>query len=119
MSDGLDAARGREEEIELLLRRWQQSSHGEGQVVLLSGEPGIGKSRLIAALQERIEGEPRPALALLLLAISCRQRPLSHHRATRTGGRVSPARIRRIPSSPSSTPCSRRRRCPVRTAAPG
>src|SRR6516225_734548 len=37
---------GREEEIELLLRRWQQAKSGEGRVVLISGEPGIGKSRL-------------------------------------------------------------------------
>jgi class 3 adenylate cyclase/predicted ATPase len=48
---------GREEEIELLLRRWQRAASGEGQVVLISGEPGIGKSRLAAALRERLEGE--------------------------------------------------------------
>jgi class 3 adenylate cyclase/tetratricopeptide (TPR) repeat protein len=48
---------GREEEIELLLRRWQRAQTGEGQVVLLSGEAGIGKSRLTAALQERLQGE--------------------------------------------------------------
>ena len=41
---------GREEEIDLLLRRWEQAKSGEGRVVLLSGEPGIGKSRLTAAL---------------------------------------------------------------------
>jgi hypothetical protein len=35
---------GRDEELELLLRRWQRATAGEGQVVLLSGEPGIGKS---------------------------------------------------------------------------
>ena len=40
---------GRDEELELLLRRWRQAQEGEGQLVLLSGEPGIGKSRLIAA----------------------------------------------------------------------
>jgi class 3 adenylate cyclase len=45
---------GREEEIELLLRRWSRAKAGEGQVVLLSGEPGIGKSRLTAALLERL-----------------------------------------------------------------
>src|SRR5436309_4217100 len=44
---------GRAEELELLVQRWQQARAGKGQVVLLSGEPGIGKSRLIAALHER------------------------------------------------------------------
>jgi class 3 adenylate cyclase len=53
---------GREEEIELLLRRWQQSSRGEGQVVLISGEPGIGKSRLSAALKKRVDDEPHVPL---------------------------------------------------------
>ncbi len=48
---------GREEELELLLRRWQQAKQGEGRVVLLSGEPGIGKSRLTAALLDRVEAE--------------------------------------------------------------
>ena len=49
---------GREEEFELLIRRWQQVTSGEGRVVLISGEPGIGKSRLMAALAEQIETEP-------------------------------------------------------------
>jgi class 3 adenylate cyclase/predicted ATPase len=53
---------GREEEIELLLRRWRRAKDGEGQVVLLTGEPGIGKSRLAAALQERIGSEPHTRL---------------------------------------------------------
>ncbi len=48
---------GREEEIELLLRRWRRAAEGEGQVVLICGEPGIGKSRLTAALRERLESE--------------------------------------------------------------
>jgi predicted AAA+ superfamily ATPase len=48
---------GREEEIALLLRRWRRAAAGEGHVVLISGEPGIGKSRLTAALRERLEGE--------------------------------------------------------------
>jgi class 3 adenylate cyclase len=53
---------GREEELELLLRRWSKAKSGEGQVVLLSGEAGIGKSRLTAALLERLAGEPHTLL---------------------------------------------------------
>ena len=49
---------GRDEEVELILRRWSKAKSGEGQVVLLSGEPGIGKSRLTAALMERLANEP-------------------------------------------------------------
>ena len=52
-ASGLTALVGREEELELLLRRWSKAKTGEGQVVLLSGEAGIGKSRLTAALLER------------------------------------------------------------------
>jgi len=48
---------GRDEELELLLRRWQQAKNGAGRIVLLSGEAGIGKSRLGTALLERIAGE--------------------------------------------------------------
>jgi AAA ATPase domain len=54
----LTALVGREEELELLLRRWAKAKTGEGQVVLLSGEAGIGKSRLTAALLERLANEP-------------------------------------------------------------
>ena len=54
----LTALVGREEESELLLRRWSKAKTGEGQVVLLSGEAGIGKSRLTAALLERLATEP-------------------------------------------------------------
>jgi class 3 adenylate cyclase len=49
---------GRDEEVELLLRRWERAKTGEGRVVLISGEPGIGKSRLTAALSEEIGAEP-------------------------------------------------------------
>ena len=59
---GLTALVGREEESELLLRRWARAKGGEGQVVLLSGEPGIGKSRLTAALLERLATEPHTRL---------------------------------------------------------
>ena len=54
---GLTPFVGREEEIALLLRRWRQVSDGDGQVVLLSGEPGIGKSRLVRELRARLEDE--------------------------------------------------------------
>jgi class 3 adenylate cyclase/predicted ATPase len=53
---------GRDEERELLMRRWARAKAGEGQVVLVSGEPGIGKSRLTAALLERLAGEPHRRL---------------------------------------------------------
>jgi class 3 adenylate cyclase/predicted ATPase len=59
---GLTELVGREEELELLLRRWSKAKAGEGQVVLLSGEPGIGKSRLTAALMERLAAEPHTRL---------------------------------------------------------
>ncbi len=49
---------GREEELALLLRRWEQAKSGRGKVVLISGEPGIGKSRLTRALQDAIAGQP-------------------------------------------------------------
>ena len=53
---------GREEELDLLMRRWSKAKTGEGQVVLVSGEPGIGKSRLTVALQEHLTGEPHTRL---------------------------------------------------------
>jgi len=48
---------GRDEEVELLLRRWARAKDGEGQIVLISGEAGIGKSRIAAELQEQLEPE--------------------------------------------------------------
>jgi TolB-like protein/class 3 adenylate cyclase/predicted ATPase len=57
---------GREDEIDRLLRRWTRAKTGAGQAVLVSGEPGIGKSRVAAALEERIGGEPH-----LLLRYFC------------------------------------------------
>jgi class 3 adenylate cyclase/tetratricopeptide (TPR) repeat protein len=53
---------GREEELDLLLRRWSQAKDGEGQVVLLSGEPGIGKSRILSALRQRLDAQGVQAL---------------------------------------------------------
>src|SRR5262249_34676193 len=59
---GLTALVGRTEETELLLRRWSRAKSGEGQVVLISGEAGIGKSRLTAALLESLAPEPHTRL---------------------------------------------------------
>src|SRR5262249_43831597 len=61
-ASSLTALVGREEELELLLRRWSTAKRGDGQVVLLSGEAGIGKSRLAVALLERVAGAQHPLL---------------------------------------------------------
>ena len=61
-ASGVSELVGREEELDLLLRRWSKVKNGEGQVVLLSGEPGIGKSRLTAALLDRLAAEPHTRL---------------------------------------------------------
>jgi class 3 adenylate cyclase/predicted ATPase len=53
---------GRDEEINLLMRRWEQAKRGEGCVVLISGEPGIGKSRIAQTIAERLSGEPHTRL---------------------------------------------------------
>ncbi|MFQ5551968.1 MAG: AAA family ATPase, partial [Gemmatimonadales bacterium] len=63
---GLTPLVGREHEIGLLLERWEQAKEGDGQVVLLSGEPGLGKSRLVQALRVRIADEPH-----ILLRYQC------------------------------------------------
>lgn len=56
---------GREDEVRLLIGRWRRARAGEGQVVLVIGEPGIGKTRLVEAFQARITAEPH-------LSITCR-----------------------------------------------
>ncbi len=55
--EGLTPLVGREQEIGLLLERWALAQDGEGQAVLLCAEPGIGKSRILSALRERLEGQ--------------------------------------------------------------
>jgi hypothetical protein len=92
---------GREHEPGILLELWAWAKDGEGQVVLLSGEPGIGTSRLTRSLIERLADEPH-LLALLLLALSCEQRLISGSRSAGTrcrfptrrhsGGQARPAR---------------------------
>jgi class 3 adenylate cyclase/tetratricopeptide (TPR) repeat protein len=61
-ASGVTELVGREEELEMIMRRWSKAKRGQGQVVLLSGEPGIGKSRLTAALLERAASEPHTRL---------------------------------------------------------
>jgi len=53
---------GRGEEIDLLLRRWERAKGAEGSIVLLAGEPGIGKSRIAETILERLSGEPHTRL---------------------------------------------------------
>ena len=105
-ASGLTALVGREEELELLLRRWSRAKTGEGQVVLLSGEAGIGKSRLTAALLERLADRAAHAPALFLLAAAHRQRALSDHRPDGTRRRIC---ARRHPASEA-----RQARCAAR-----
>ena len=80
---GLTELVGREEELELLLRRWTKAKTGEGQVVLLSGEAGIGKSRLTAALSGTPCRRAAYALAIFLLAAAHGQCTASDNRPHR------------------------------------
>ncbi len=57
VSSGLTPLVGREQEVRLLLERWDRAKKGSGQVVMLNGEPGIGKSRLLQVLKERVVSE--------------------------------------------------------------
>jgi predicted ATPase len=59
---GLTPLVGREQEVALLLERWEQVEEGQGQVVVLSGEPGIGKSRLLQIIKERVADRPHVLL---------------------------------------------------------
>ena len=106
-ASGLTELVGREEELELLLRRWSKAKTGEGQVVLLSGEPGIGKSRLTAALLERLAGEPHTRFA------TSARRSTPTARSTRSSAKWSapldlPTTTPRKQSSTNSMPCWRR-----------
>jgi len=73
-ASGLTPLVGREREVKLLLERWELAKEGQGQVVVLSGEAGIGKSRLVRALQDRLVGEPYTRL-------ECRCSPYAQHSA--------------------------------------
>jgi AAA ATPase domain/Adenylate and Guanylate cyclase catalytic domain len=84
---------GRDEEVGLLRRAWQQvRDGGRGQVVLLAGEPGIGKSVLVDGLRAEVRAESLPPDRLSLLALSHQQRPLSGNRARQAAGTVGAGR---------------------------
>jgi class 3 adenylate cyclase len=86
---GLTPLVGREVEVTLLRERWAQSCDGLGQVVVLSGEAGIGKSRLVRVLTAGGEGA-HPTADAALLAVSHQQRALSRHRAFPTPAALAP-----------------------------
>jgi class 3 adenylate cyclase len=80
---------GRDEEIELLLRRWVRAKAGDAQVVLISGEPGIGKSRLTAELAQRLHAEPLFGCAIstrLIIRIALFSRSLTSSIAPPSSG---------------------------------
>jgi hypothetical protein len=119
-ASGLTELVGREEEIEILLRRWSKIKTGEGQVVLLSGEAGIGKSRLTAALLERFANEPtrayevsaRPSTPIArFIQSSAKWSALPHYPATTAFRRSSTSSMRcwrRVPRQPRTPPSWRR-----------
>ena len=101
---------GRDEELDLLTRRWQQAKQGEGRVVLVSGEPGIGKSRLTAARCRHISRVSRtPGFAIFARRTirTARSTPLS---ASWNAPRGSLAMTRTHQSSTSWKRCSATRR---------
>ena len=111
---------GREEELQLLLRRWSKIKTGEGQVVLLSGEAGIGKSRLTAALLERFANEPHTRLRSFcspqhtdsaFIQSSAKWSALPHYPAATAFKRSSTSSMRcwrRVPHLPRTPPSWRR-----------
>ena len=54
---------GRKDEFELLMQRWQKAKEGHGSVVLMSGEPGIGKSRIVHSVQDALATQPHTRLS--------------------------------------------------------
>ena len=96
---------GRDEELDLLLRRWRQAKSGEGRVVLVSGEPGIGKSRLTAALSQHHRDRAAYPPALFLLTARSGQRALSVHHPARTRRWLRARGHRQSGSSASSEHC--------------
>ena len=97
---------GRDEEIELLLRRWARAKAGDGQVVLISGEPGLGKSRITAALEERLHAEPH--IRLRYFCSPYHQDSALYPFIDQIGRAAgfAPRRSARVQAARSSRPCS-------------
>jgi hypothetical protein len=89
---------GRDEELALLMSRWRRAKAGEGQVVLLTGEPGVGKSRIVQALRELLEDEPTP-LSVSSAPPATSTALYTPSSASLSGRPVSVARTRRRTSS--------------------
>ena len=103
----LTALVGRNEEIAMLQRRWSWALAGEGRSMLLSGEPGIGKSRLTEVLREQSRANRhRPALSVL--PFPHQLRPLSNHRANRVRRRLHPRRYARAKARQAGDGAGRR-----------
>ena len=103
---GLTPLVGREEELGLLQRRWAQAKEGAGQVVLLSGEAGIGKSRLVQTLKEQVLAEG--ATRIEFRCSPYHQNSAFYPSSTTCSGSSSfSARRRRRPNSPNSSRLSR------------
>ena len=107
---------GRDEELDLLLRRWHEAKAGEGRVVLLSGEAGIGKSRLLAALEERLAAETHTSLRYFcsphhqdspLYPIAARM----EHEAGFARGDNAAIRLAKLEAALASTASDQERRC--------
>jgi class 3 adenylate cyclase/tetratricopeptide (TPR) repeat protein len=101
---------GRDEEMELLLRRWEQAKTGSGRVVLISAEPGVGKSRLAEALLARISGEPHTRLryfcaphhqdSALYLVIAQMERAAAFLHSDGTAAKLAKLQILLAPAAP-------------------
>jgi class 3 adenylate cyclase len=97
---------GRDEEVGLLIRRWEQSKEGMGQVVLISGEAGIGKSSLVETIRAHVLQE-----GLTRITFRCSTYHTATDRQMRpcTGRRLMhrPLASRRAPPTPRRSPCGR------------
>ena len=82
---------GRNEETDLLLRRWEHARQGEGRVVLLAGEPGMGKSRLVTAFESDVRSVAHACLRIRVLAATSGRAATADHPPHGTQGRF-PAR---------------------------